>query len=268
MRAGRTNILTIQTPEGLVFSLPLAGIVSRFLAYAVDLACIGALTFVMGWAVSFFALISPDLMIMMFILGQYVLWVGYGIALEWLWRGRTIGKRILRLRVMDEDGLNLRFSQIVIRNLLRFVDMLPLFYLLGGAVCVLSKRSQRLGDLAASTIVIRVGRSVKPDLGQLLEAGKYNSFREYPHLEARLRQRVSPDLADVALSALLRRDTLEAKARLELFGDVAAELRSCVEFPQHVSEGVSDEQYVRNAVETLYRPAVGTQAAEGAGRAK
>ena len=51
--------------------------------------------------------------------------VGYAIFTEWFWRGQTVGKRLLRLRVIEEQGLRLQFSQIVTRNLLRFVDMLP-----------------------------------------------------------------------------------------------------------------------------------------------
>ena len=86
---------------------------------------------------------------------------------------------------MDEQGLRLKFSQVVIRNLLRPVDGLPLAYLLGGLACLISKRAQRLGDLAAGTIVVRHPTIFQPDLDQLM-AGKYNSFRDYPHLEARL----------------------------------------------------------------------------------
>ena len=74
---------------------------------------------------------------------------------EWYWRGQTVGKRVLKLRVMDEQALRLEFSQIVVRNLLRFVDFLPGLYLVGGTACVLSRRFQRLGDLAANTIVVR-----------------------------------------------------------------------------------------------------------------
>ena len=74
---------------------------------------------------------------------------------EWRWRGQTIGKRLLRLRVVDAEGMRLQFNQIVTRNLLRFVDSLPAFYFVGGLACWLSPKCQRLGDIAANTIVIR-----------------------------------------------------------------------------------------------------------------
>ncbi len=92
------------------------------------------------------------------ILGYFVVQVGYGIACEWLWRGQTVGKRLLRLRVMDAQGLHLQFSQVALRNLLRFVDSLPAFYLVGGLVSLLNSRAQRLGDFVANTIVIRASK--------------------------------------------------------------------------------------------------------------
>ena len=69
-----------------------------------------------------------------------------------------------------------------------FVDALPAFYLVGGVASLLNTRGQRLGDLAANTLVLREPQLVSPDLEQLF-AGKFNSLREHPHLAARLRQR-------------------------------------------------------------------------------
>jgi RDD family len=172
--------------------------------------------------------------------------------LEWAWRGQTVGKRLFRLRVVDAESRRLQFNQIVTRNLLRFVDSLPLFYFVGGVVCWLSPRCQRLGDIAANTIVIRHPRLAEPDLDQLL-AGKYNSLRQFPHLAARLRQRVAPAEAAVAFQALLRRDDFEPVARVELFADLAAHFRAKVEFPSEATDGITDEQCLRNVVDVLYR---------------
>src|SRR5688572_11714591 len=180
MSRAKTNTLLIKTPEGITFSMLLASPVTRFLAYAIDLACIGAATTVLGGFLAFLNLISADFARSVSILAFFVIQIGYGIFSEWIWRGQTIGKRLLRLRVMDVQGLRLQFSQIVMRNLLRFVDMLPAFYLVGGITSFLNRRSQRLGDLAANTIVIRNPKLTEPDLDQLL-AGKFNSLREHPH---------------------------------------------------------------------------------------
>lgn len=247
------NTLLIRTPEGIVFSQVLAGPFSRFLAWLIDLLCIVALTSLVGALLGVIGLISADMAYGLSILLQFAIMLGYGIYYEWSWRGQTIGKRMMRLRVVDAQGLRLKFSQVVIRNLLRFVDLLPLFYLVGGLACVISRRAQRLGDVAANTIVIRIPKMSEPNLEQIM-AGKFNSLRACPHLEARLRQRVSAPEAALALQALVRRDLLEPTARVELFGELTEHFRRKVQFPAEVVEGITDEQYLRNVVDSLYRP--------------
>jgi len=248
----RTSTLQIRTPEGIVFSQLLAGPVTRFLAWFVDLVCILAVVMLLSIAFSLLRIISDNLAGALYLLSYFAISIGYAIACEWGWRGQTIGKRLFRLRVVDAEGLRLQFHQVVTRNLLRFVDSLPLFYFVGGLVSWLSPKCQRLGDLAANTIVIRNPRISEPDLDQLL-AGKFNSLRQYPHLAARLRQRILPAEAALAVHALLRRDDFEPLARVELFGDLAAHFRAKVEFPPEATDGIADEQYLRNVVDVLYR---------------
>ena len=253
MLSSRTNKLIIKTPEGIEFSLQLAGPITRFLAWAVDLATIIAMISILNVVFGILGVLSRDLATAANIIGFFFVSIGYGIITEWYWHGQTLGKKLLRLRVMDAQGLRLQFSQIVIRNLLRFVDSLPALYLVGGLVCLCNRRVQRLGDFAANTIVTWNPRISEPDLKQLLE-GKYNSFREYPHLEARLRQHVTPGEAQIAVQSIVRRDDLEAQARVGLFRDLAEYFQSVVTFPQEATDGISDEQYVRNVVEAIFRP--------------
>lgn len=252
MNHHKTNTLTIKTPEGIVFSLLLAGPVTRFLAWCVDLACVIALLSIVGSITNVVAVISKDAAFSITIFGWFAVPIAYGIATEWLWRGQTVGKRLLRLRVMDVQGLRLQLSQIVVRNLLRVVDMLPALYLVGGVSCLFSPKAQRLGDVAANTIVVRNPRISEPDLRQLV-TDKFNSFRMYPHLGARLRQKVSPHEAGIALQALLRRNELDPPARVELFRDIASYFKDKVHFPEEAVEGIPDEQYVRNVVDIIYR---------------
>jgi uncharacterized RDD family membrane protein YckC len=234
--------LRIRTPEGISFSYQLAGPVSRMLAWVVDISCI------LG-ACAIAAQVLPGAAL---VIAYFVLSIGYGIAFEWLWRGQTMGKRILRLRVIDAQGLNLQFQQIALRNLLRMVDFFPALYLLGGTMTLLTSKAQRLGDIAAGTVVVRSPKVSQPDVDQILR-GKYNSLRDYPHLAARLRHKTSPDAAALALEALLRRDEFDAGARVVLFGELAGYFRSVVEFPPEATEQIGDEQYIRNTVELLYR---------------
>lgn len=248
----KTSTLFIRTPEGIVFSQLLAGPVTRFFAWLIDQFCIQVLLTALGTALSLLDLVSYQFAIAFYVIGWFVVGIGYGMFFEWTWRGQTIGKKLFRLRVVDVEGMRLQFNQIVVRNLLRFVDQLPVFYFVGGVTCWLNPKCQRLGDIAANTVVIRSPRIAEPDLDQLL-AGKFNSLRQFPHLVARLRQNVLPMEADIALQALLRRDEFDPVARVELFADLAAHFRAKVEFPPEATDGVADEQYLRNFVDVLYR---------------
>jgi hypothetical protein len=128
--------------------------------------------------------------------------------------------------------------------------MLPAFYFVGGAACVLNRKCQRLGDIAANTVVIRTPAIEEPDLDQLL-SGKFNSLRHYPLLIARLRQTVSPAEAATALQAIVRRNEFAPAARVELFQQLASHFRSKVDFPSEATDGISDEQYVRNVMDIV-----------------
>ncbi len=244
--------MNIRTPEGIVFPLVIADPVSRFLALIIDLFCITVLSGIAGGVFGFFGLIHQDLAMGFTMISWFVISIGYPMVMEWGWRGQTIGKRILKLRVMDVEGLRLQISQVVIRNLLRLFDALPMFYFAGGIVSLLSARGQRIGDLAGNTIVVRIPVVREPDLDQVLP-GKFNSFRAYQHLAARLRQNVSPREAGIALEAIIRRDVMDAEARLVLFGRLREHMGRAAVFPPEAVEGISDEQYVRNVVDILFR---------------
>jgi uncharacterized RDD family membrane protein YckC len=244
--------LNIRTPEGVVFSLMLASPVVRMLAWMVDMAAIGVATSIIRGVIGFAFVISMDFVLALSIIVYFLVTIGYGICLEWLWNGQTLGKRLLRLRVVDEGGHRLHFSQIVVRNLLRFVDSLPMFYFVGGAASLLNNRAQRLGDLAAGTVVVRQPRIESPDIDEIGGA-KYNSFSDHAYLEARLCSLVTPHEASLALSALMRRNELDDSARLKVFRELAAHFQGLVEFPQEVTDDISDEQFVRNMVCSVYR---------------
>jgi uncharacterized RDD family membrane protein YckC len=246
------DTLKIRTPEGVEFALPLAGPISRMLAYTLDLLVVMTIGTLARQILAPLGFFGKDFSDAIRILAYFVISLVYMMVAEWLWRGQTVGKRLLRLRVVDAAGLRLEPSQVIVRNLMRFLDALPALYLLGGITCLVSRHRQRLGDLAAGTVVIRAPKLERPDLDQLL-GGKYNSLAEIRHLAARLRQKVRPEMGSIALEALLRRDEIEPGARLALFGDMAGYFRGLVEYPPEVVEQLSDEQYVRNVLEILFR---------------
>lgn len=265
MNEAGAHRLTVLTPEGIEFSFYLAGPLVRFLAWLIDAAVIAAAMIGMNILIRFLGLISADFARAANMLAYFIISIFYGILMEWKFGGQTLGKQLLRLRVLDAHGLQLQFSQVVIRNLLRFVDSLPVFYMVGGLTGLIGSKAQRLGDLAANTIVVANPALPEPDLAQLLQ-GKYNSFTEYPHLVARLRQRVSAQMARIALTALMRRDSLADGARVEVFKSIAARFKERVVFPPEATEGMSDERYVRNCVDVLYQSQVSSKVALAFGR--
>jgi hypothetical protein len=118
-------------------------------------------------------------------------------------------------------------------------------------------RMQRLGDLAAGTIVLRAEEAPLPSLPARIGA-RANSLKPYRVFSARLRQKADPVLARVALEALRRRDRLDPRSRLDLFAEIAAGFRAMVEFPEDATVYLTDEQYLWNVIDIIYeRPGRG-----------
>ncbi|HVU17992.1 MAG TPA: RDD family protein [Candidatus Didemnitutus sp.] len=244
-------MLRIRTPEGVPFSFPLASPVSRMAAWAIDKLIVSAAWSLVSTLLGVLRLLGPDLILGISVVGYFVVSTGYTIYFEWQWGGQTLGKRLVRLRVMDESGLPLKFSQIVVRNILRIVDSLPVAYLVGGVTTLLNARAQRLGDIAAATIVVHEPPNALAGFSKLV-AAKYNSLRTQRHVVARLRDRTSPALAHAALRAVLGREQFDPEARVELFRQLAQHFREVAAVPVELTEGLADEQFVRNIVEVLY----------------
>jgi hypothetical protein len=180
-------------------------------------------------------------------------WILYGVLCEYLWFGQTFGKWLLRIRVMDASGLRLQFHQVVVRNLIRTLDLFPVIGLIGALSMMCTRRLQRLGDLAAGTVVIRQRSGINAGGAEFVR-GRYNSLLRHHLLCAQLRRKISPEIAAIALEAIRRRDRLEDYARVALFNDLSAFFKSLAPFPPEDIDQLSSEQYVRNVVEILYSP--------------
>ena len=154
--------LRIATPEGVTVDLVLAGLGSRFTATLVDLTLKGLL--ILGA----FLVASQigDLGLALSSIVSFAIYFGYDVAFEVLANGRTPGKRWTGLRVLRDDGRPVDLLSSAIRNVVRLVDGLPLSYLPAMVSILVTKHNQRLGDLAASTIVVR-----EPRKGEAAAAG-------------------------------------------------------------------------------------------------
>jgi uncharacterized RDD family membrane protein YckC len=247
----RTHRFHVRTPEGVAFSYRLASPVLRLAALMIDTLTVATAWTILATLIGLLSIVSRDFAGMVMIVSYFLLSQGYRILLEWRWRGQTLGKKVMKLRVVDERGLRIGFAQIALRNLLRFIDALPFAYLVGGVTALFNRRAQRLGDLAAGTLVIWEPMEPAPDLATL-QTGKYNSLRAHLPVVARLRQAVTPGEARAAWQALVRRDRFEDAARVRLFAELAGHFKGLTPIPAEAVEGVSDEQFVRNVVEVLY----------------
>jgi len=154
--------LNIDTPELVDIQLPLAGIGSRFIALLVDsliwfvgffVVVVLLVIFLPGIA-AFSELSAEWAVAIIFILIFLVHW-GYFTLFEAYWNGRTPGKRIARIRVIQRSGRAIGLFESMARNLVRYVDQLPLFYVVGVIAIFATRQHQRLGDLAAGTLVVR-----------------------------------------------------------------------------------------------------------------
>ena len=153
--------LEVETPDHVVLRYDLAGGGNRGFAAMVDFL-IAALVWVGSlWAYTTVAervgVRATQLYGVLVLLTFAMSW-SYFVLLEWLWQGQTIGKRMYGLRVIRDDGAPAGFLAVLIRNLLRLVDFLPAFYGLGLLTVIVTSRSQRLGDIAAGTYVVRAPR--------------------------------------------------------------------------------------------------------------
>jgi uncharacterized RDD family membrane protein YckC len=165
--------LIIETPERVPLAFALASIGNRFLAVAIDHFIQYFVIFVVAWALlsisgvgslktienSEFFQEMPKWTIAVMIVVLFLIFAGYFVFFEWLWNGQTPGKRLLKLRVIREDGRPITLWEALARNLLRIFDAVPGFvlpvYSIGLITIFLSSRDQRVGDVFAGTVVVR-----------------------------------------------------------------------------------------------------------------
>jgi uncharacterized RDD family membrane protein YckC len=167
--------LIIETPERVPLAFALASIGNRFLAVAIDhfiqyvAIILIVLTFIsIASGINIFSGDSDigkifeemsKWAVALLIITIFALFTGYFIFFEWLWNGQTPGKKLLKLRVIREDGRPITLWEALARNLLRIFDAVPGLvvpvYSIGLITIFLSSRDQRVGDIFAGTVVIR-----------------------------------------------------------------------------------------------------------------
>jgi uncharacterized RDD family membrane protein YckC len=165
--------LSIETPELVSIEMPLAGIGSRFIALLVDYLIWGAgllvllvLAAMVLPAMHTFSRISEQWTIAIAIFFVFLVNWGYFTLFEAFWNGRTPGKRVARIRVIQRSGRAIGLFESMARNLVRYVDQIPSFYAVGVIAMFVTRQHQRLGDLAAGTLVVRDREAETPLWGE------------------------------------------------------------------------------------------------------
>lgn len=153
---------TVVTPEAVTLHLDTAGVGSRTLAALLDVMVIGVTLLIAAFVLGMFGSLGST---GAWVVGSVVVLFAtflYFAVLEAVWDGRTVGKRALGLRVVTTSGGPAPTSAIVTRNIVRMVDLLPGLPLVGPVAILATRSDQRLGDLAAGTLVVRHGSVQAP----------------------------------------------------------------------------------------------------------
>ena len=209
----------ISTPEGVDVELTLAGIGSRFIAALLDLLLQGAVLLAAAFALGVLGGDGTSFGNAAFSIVFFLVFFGYDVLFEVRSRGRTLGKRWTGLRVVRSGGRPVTFVPSAVRNVLRVVDILPMFYALGMLSIFVTARNQRLGDLAAGTLVVRErpgGMRERPVADEPITIHSTDGWDV---------SAVSAQDVGTVRQFLARRDGLDTRARAQLAGDLERRLR-------------------------------------------
>ena len=236
--------ISIATPEGVDLHLTLAGLGSRAVARLLDqllqlavIIAVALLGGVVGGAGDGEGGAAAVAGVVLFL---FLVQFGYDVLFETLASGRTPGKRWAGLRVVRLDGAPVGFLTSAVRNLLRIVDILPGPYGVAIVAVLVSSRNQRLGDMAAGTLVVREKQAPAP-----ADATAWRSTRRDSDLEGWDVSSVTPDELATVRRFLERRSTLTPAARERLAHELAARLWPKVVGPR---EGLAAEAFLEDLV--------------------
>ena len=145
----------VLTPEKVIVAYDLASVGPRIVAHLIDLLCYIAISIGLSTFIGFVFAPVPELGQAVATLIFAFAFFLYFIVSEGAFQGYTMGKKLMKMRVLNVDGTPITWRTSILRNLLRVADMLPAIPLVGLIMLFLNPRSQRVGDLVAGTIVIR-----------------------------------------------------------------------------------------------------------------
>lgn len=235
----------IITPEQVSFHYEVAGLATRGMANILDQIFLVLFVILLAMpAESLKPILGSNLVDALMILSVFIVQFGYFAYFEISRQGQSPGKRIFGLRVISATGGRLTLADVLMRNILRTIDFLPLVYGVGMIVAFFDPYRRRLGDIAADTIVVRDARATLPSFEASVRA-RANTFQSDPVIRQRILARINRDERDLVWDLMLRRDELEPNVRDELFARAAEHFRARYALREDL-DYLSDEQTVLN----------------------
>jgi len=208
--------LTVASAEGIDLDLSLAGISSRAAAFLTDLIIESLALFLVFAVGSSFG----DLGVAFSAIAFFMIFFGYPTLAETFAGGRTLGKALFKIHAVSIDGGPLTFLSAAIRNIVRVIDALPGVYLVGLISIVATKKNQRVGDLAANTLVIH---KVRPTVPGRAGAWDLPAFAAVDTSNWDVTSVTAEEVAAVR-SFLMRRGQLDPSSRANLAQTLAFQL--------------------------------------------
>lgn len=235
----------ILTPEHVEIRLVPAGLGRRYLAFLIDTFLVMAIAQILLYFVSI--LLMNGIVGMMGRAIFILMLCSYHMFYDIRGQGRTLGKRIMNLRVVDRRGLPITIPQSFARNIARVIDMAPLFGVVGAVVCMLDPNRRRLGDLVADTLVLCEMQPMDYK-GQLTQVRHFNSLRT-ARVKRFIRHRITLEEREFLLTLCLRADALGNQERFDLMEEVGGYYRKKLEVED---PHLSGEALVRDLTAILF----------------
>lgn len=244
--------VAVDGAENTGLTLVLAGMGNRMLAFLLDSLITGLLSIAVVVLFSLAGLLSGSetavyYILALLLLALFVIRWGYFITFELIWHGQTPGKKLLRIKVVREDGRPVNFTASFLRNILRIVDALPGGYAVGLIMVFVNAREKRVGDIVGGTMVVKepkaaypagpggISRGPVPGLGGIADPARVARYLTTAEMEL---------IGDY----LERRHSLEGETRDRLSGHLAVKLARRL----HLDPPAEAEKFLEYLGSTLF----------------
>lgn len=231
-----------QTSEKISVNFSLATPIQRIAAYFIDyiikIATVLVMLGILGIASineDFFTSIFTEngsvIILAVYLLLGMIFFLFYNMLFEIFWKGQTPGKKIVHIRVIMDDGTFVSVYGVILRNIFRIVDMLPLYYITGIICLFVNKRVKRVGDMIAGTIVISEERVVIPLVERTVSLEPLESFSDLGEI-------IGENIKRAIIKYIKNYGSLSVSAKLEIEKKLVAVIvkKSGIEKPEHLQE--------------------------------